>query len=132
MNPITAIVFLALIASSAGQAVWRVIRARRAVAAGGQDLPVSRLSLASVIVAAVTIFVMQWLLVSLPSWALFVWIPAAVAVVVAAWEAARLGPQLPWLRPGRAGSDLVSGASECGFAILSIGVAALAIVLALR
>ncbi|MFB9776988.1 hypothetical protein [Brevibacterium otitidis] len=132
MSTIFAVFFLIFILAYAGQAVWRVIRARRAVAAGSQDVPVSRIGLSVGIIAAVTVFIMQWLLVSLPSWALLVWVPAALAVVVAAFEAARLGPQLPWLRPGRARSDLVAAGGEAVFTVLIIVVAAAAVVLAVR
>ncbi|MCT1828796.1 hypothetical protein [Brevibacterium luteolum] len=132
MSTIFAIFFLAFILACAGQAVWRVIRARRAVAAGGQDVPVSRMGLFVGIIAAVTVFIMQWLLVSLPSWALFVWVPAALAVVFAAFEAARLGPQLPWLRPGRARSDLVAAGGEAIFSVLVIAAVVASVVLALQ
>lgn len=146
MNPIAVVFFLVLIVAYAGSALWRVIQARRAVSRAGVTgpeavgvsvpeapaVPVSRVGLFVGIIAAVTVFVMQWLLISMPVWALIVWVPAALAVVVAAFEAARIGPQLPWLRPGHRRSDIGSAVTELTFTLLVIAAVVASVALAQR
>ncbi len=151
MNPIAVVFFLVLIVAYAGSTLWRVLQARRAASravsqagpATGPEavgalvpeapaVPVSRVGLVVGIIAAVTVFIMQWLLISLPVWALIVWVPAALVVVVAAFEAARIGPQLPWLRPGHRRSDIGSAVTEVTFTLLVIAAVVASVVLAQR
>lgn len=120
------LVFLGLIVFYAAVAVWRARQASRAAAS------VSRLGLIVSIAAALAVFVFQWMLVSLPSWAYLIWVPAALALVYATFEAARSGPQLLWLRPGHRRSDIAAALAEGTFTLLVIAAAVASVVLALR